>query len=391
MRQTKKTLIPLVCFGLFITGYYLITLQFTIADIARDNGLDDFLMGLIITIQYIAMILLPIPLGNLSDKYGKKVIFYIQSIAFVVGNILIAASGQIVLLFLGVLIAGAGYGLMSFLSVAVVTDAYPEKASRFVHISSIAFCVGAVAAPLVSNMLMENGMAWRGLYLIICIAGVIGLAVLCFTKVEKVALAGREEMPKQKIRGLLKSPLLWMLGITIILYLGIETGASMIDSFFENVYPESEAGYSALSLSLFWFMFIPARMITGMWKKSKTPILVAAFVLCIVDLIVLSAIRMPVISVIGCAVLGFGCGPIWPTLMSLGSRTFYENSGLVSGISTSCTALGGAVSAPIMSGIAGWVGYEIVFLVVGAFAALGLIMYLITRKLFKQKGFMKLL
>ena len=394
MKQTKKLLIPLVCFGLFLTGYYLVTLQFTIKDMARDYGLNDTLMGLIITIQYIAMILLPIPLGGLSDKFGKKIVYYIQSISLVLGPLLIFLSQGSAVLFIGVLISGAGYGLMSFLSIAVVTDAYPHSAGKFVTISSMSFCVGAVLAPLISEAIIASGAGWRILYLIICIAAAAGLAALLVTKVEKVAIEGELEIPKQKVRQILKNPLIYILSVTIILYLCVEScGSSFIKSFFEGIYPQNTyaSTYAAWALSLFWLMFIPARTVTSMVKGKKYPLLIGAFLLCAVVLFFISFAKTEVASLVGFAVLGLACGPIWPTLMSLGSRAFYENSGFVSGINTSSTAFGGAVSAPLIGALAQNVGYDYIFIAVAVFALLGLVMYLVTVRNFGKKGLQSLL
>ena len=394
MRQTKKLLIPLVCFGLFLTGYYLVTLQYTIYDMAKEYGLNDTLMGLIITIQYIAMILLPIPLGGLSDRFGKKMVYYIQSISLVAGPLLVFLSGNTAVLFIGVLISGAGYGLMSFLSIAVVTDAYPHSAGKFVTISSMSFCVGAVLAPLVSNEIISSGAGWRVLYLIICIAAAVALAALIITKVEKVAIKGENEIPKQKIGQILKNPLIYILSLTIILYLCVEScGSSFIKSFFDNIYPQNiDAGtYAAWALSLFWLMFIPSRTVTSMVKGKKYPMLIGSFLLCAVVLLMISFVKTEEMSLIGFAVLGLACGPIWPTLMSLGSRAFYENSGFVSGINTSSTAFGGAVSAPLIGALAQNVGYDYIFIAVAVFALLGLGVYLITVRKFSKKGLKSLL
>ena len=390
MKQTKKTIFPLICISFILNGYYLTTLNKTLQNISAQYGLDDAAMGLLMTVQFIAMIVLSLPLGRLGDKIGKKKIYYIQSICFFVGMFLISFAPNMGFVITGIFFGGAGYGLMAFIASSIITDAYPQKAVRYMVLSNVVFSIGAITAPFVADGLIGGGMPWRQVYIIIGLAGVLCFVLLLFTKIEKTKLEDIHAETELSMGKLLKSPILLLIGVAMLMYMGMETGtSSFIDTFFTKSLATPEL--SALTLSVMWLMMMPSRLIISFKKGKKYPIIIGSFLLALMMGILITVIKDPVFNVVAFGVIGFAFGPIWPFLLSMGSRVFYSNSGMAAGVVSMSSGIGGALFPPFIGLVAGSMGYGYIFLIISALALAGVLAYGGAARLVRKRGITEVL
>jgi MFS family permease len=118
------------------------------------EGSTPALIGLAMSIYGLPQVLLQIPFGLMSDRYGRKRIIIIGLVLFFIGSVIAALSTTIY----GVLIGRAfqGAGAVSAVIMALVADLTQEvhrtKAMAIIGISiGMSFGVGIVAGPVISG------------------------------------------------------------------------------------------------------------------------------------------------------------------------------------------------------------------------------------------------
>src|SRR5665648_419740 len=74
-----------------VLGIYVALFQFTLLNFAQLYGLNSVMMGLFIAIQFFAIAVPPLFLGQLSAKIGKKKVLIISYILIILGALLVAS------------------------------------------------------------------------------------------------------------------------------------------------------------------------------------------------------------------------------------------------------------------------------------------------------------
>lgn len=128
----------------------------------------------------IALIILALVSGWLSDKFGRKPIMLIAGLVSFVGAFILLFVRSTTLVTVAGAIIGMGIGTFLSASWALATDIVPrEEAARYLGIANIATCIGSGLARLLGGVLIDPinralGSASTG-YLLL-----FGLAALCF-------------------------------------------------------------------------------------------------------------------------------------------------------------------------------------------------------------------
>lgn len=82
--------------------------------------------------------------------------------------------------FISIFIIGAGFSVAEATLSAVLADEFPEKSTRHLNFSQVAFSIGALVGPFISAGLINNGLFFKDLYIcctvIFVILGVIFMA-----------------------------------------------------------------------------------------------------------------------------------------------------------------------------------------------------------------------
>ncbi|MDD5227466.1 MAG: MFS transporter [Methylococcales bacterium] len=142
------------------------------------DGATPALIGLAMSIYGLPQVVLQIPFGLMSDKFGRKKLIIIGLVLFFAGSVVAASSNDIY----GVLIGRAlqGVGAISAVIMALVADLTQEihrtKAMATIGISiGMSFGAGIVAGPIIAAMFGGiHGVFWTTAFLtLLAIATVI--------------------------------------------------------------------------------------------------------------------------------------------------------------------------------------------------------------------------
>lgn len=107
--------LALLCTVLFFYGFYLGGVQLVISEVSREYGQNAVGMGGLVAAQHVAAVVLPVVLGALADRIGKKPVLCIFAAVFAVGCFLAGLSKNLGVYVIGTASLGAAIAIKRFL------------------------------------------------------------------------------------------------------------------------------------------------------------------------------------------------------------------------------------------------------------------------------------
>lgn len=107
--------LALLCTVLFFYGFYLGGVQLVISEVSREYGQNAAGMGGLVAAQHVAAVVLPVVLGALADRIGKKPVLCIFAAVFAAGCFLAGLSKSLGVYVIGTASLGAAIAIKRFL------------------------------------------------------------------------------------------------------------------------------------------------------------------------------------------------------------------------------------------------------------------------------------
>jgi EmrB/QacA subfamily drug resistance transporter len=116
--------------------------------------------------------------GKLSDIYGRKPIFMIGIVIFLIGSALSGLSQNMGMLILFRGIQGIGAGSLFPVALAVIGDLFtPQERGKYQGLFGAVFGIAFVAGPLIGGFLTEN-VGWHWIFYVNIPIGIVALIVI---------------------------------------------------------------------------------------------------------------------------------------------------------------------------------------------------------------------
>ncbi len=181
MPEKRSPQVALVFVGLML-GNALAALDTTMVATATPTIVGD-LHGLRdlswITTAYLLGGMASMPIyGKLGDLYGRKRIFVVAMVLFLVGSALCGSSQSMLGLILFRALQGIGAGGLVSLPMAMLADLVPARdLGRWIGYSGFVFAFASVAGPLFGGVFTEHA-SWRWAFLVNLPLGAISLTIV---------------------------------------------------------------------------------------------------------------------------------------------------------------------------------------------------------------------
>ena len=212
------------------------------------QGATPTLVGLSIGIYGLTQACLQIPLGWLSDRWGRRPVILLGLVMFVVGGVVAALSSSIEGIIIGRAVQGSG-AISSVLLALLADVSRPEQRAKLMAAVGISigasFSLAIVAGPTLTHWLSLTDLFW-----FTAIAGSLGILLVAFGVPGNMAMQTQTTPFMQAMRACMQVPgLLWLVGSVLLIHL-LMTAVFMI-------FPYQLTQNFAWPLPTHWQIYLP--------------------------------------------------------------------------------------------------------------------------------------
>jgi EmrB/QacA subfamily drug resistance transporter len=174
----------LVIFSGLMLGMLLAALDQTIVStalprITGDLGGLEHLSWIISAYLLASTIGMPLS-GKLGDLFGRKLVFQLAIVVFLVGSVLAGLSQSMGQLIVFRAIQGVGGGGLMVLAMSIIAETVPPRErGRYQGYFGAAFGLSSIAGPLIGGAITDN-LSWRWVFYVNLPVGLVALAVITF-------------------------------------------------------------------------------------------------------------------------------------------------------------------------------------------------------------------
>jgi MFS family permease len=311
--------------------------------------------GLVLSGQFLGMLLSVPPGGHLADRIGRRPFLLASAVLTVAGLTATALAPGLGTLLAAAVVTGVGSGGFEVGVNAVEVDHVGEGAGRAMNLLHFFFGVGAIAGPVLAAGTLGLGLGWRVAFLAAAaLPAAVGLALLP----QRLLRSGKAAVHDPA--AIYRSAALWRYALVIALYVALETTAyGWAASYWER----RGAAFlpAALVASLFWSMLTLGRLLCGgladrmglarFVRRSAA----AALVACAAWM----AWPTPWLTLGSMLLLGLALSGIFPTTMALVTEAFPGHAGKVVAFLAVFASLGGFAGPTVAGRLADLAGIEI--------------------------------
>ena len=217
-RSNRPIILASVMLGMFLSAIEATIVATAMPSIVAD--LENFSLYSWVFSAYLlsssATVLL---FGKLADIYGRKPIYGIGMSVFLLGSILAGFAQSMVMLVIARFVQGIGAGAIMPIATTIVGDIYTreERAKEQGYLSSV-WGISAIIGPLIGAFFVDV-LTWRYVFWMNIPLGLLSVVGILFYL--------KEDMKQEKQEINVLSTLSLVFGISILMYLLVETGVSI--------------------------------------------------------------------------------------------------------------------------------------------------------------------
>ena len=353
-------------------GYLAVGLPLPVIPLFVHEKLNfsNFIVGLVIGIQFVATVLTRGYAGRLTDHHGGKRSALQGAVVCALGGLLYLIAATPALspaISLAVVIAGrlvAGFGESQFVTGCVswsIASVGPQRAGMSMSWTGIAmFAALAIGAPVGMALYQAYGLQTA---MIACIVAPLTAAAIALRNTSYSSSAG-QRLPFYRVIGQI-----WREGFGLMLQ-GV--GLSGLTAFASLYFAAKTWSHAGLVMTAFGVGFILVRLVLGHLPDKMSGYRVALWSLVIeaIGQAMVWTAPYEVVALIGALVTGLGCALVFPALgVEALKRVTPANRGSAMGAFVAFLDIAYGISGPAAGIIAGHFGYAAVYLF-GAICAL---------------------
>jgi MFS family permease len=326
-------------------------------------GFSNFVVGLVIGIQFLATVLTRGYAGRLTDRHGGKRSALQGSVVCALGGLfyLVAAMpGLSSVTSLTIIVIGrlaAGFGESQFVTGCVswsIASVGPQRAGMSMSWTGIAmFAALAIGAPI--GMALYQGYGLQSA-MIACILAPLIAGIVAWFQLSYTNPAG-QRLPFTKVIGQILRE-----GLGLMLQ-GV--GLSGLTAFASLYFAARGWGYAGLVMTAFGIGFIFVRLVLGALPDRMSGYRVAFWSLVVEAMgqAMIWGASNEIVALAGALVTGVGCALVFPALgVEALKRVLPANRGSAMGAFVAFLDIAYGISGPVAGGIASQFGYAAVYL-----------------------------
>jgi len=220
------------------------------------------------------------------------------------------------------LLAGAGQGTLDASTNVLVPAVFRERSVSAVNLLHFAFGAGAVLSP---KMISLSSSTWGNPMPTLWLAAALGAVAALATW--RWALDPNVARPPTSAAGtaIYRQPVLWLLSLVLFLGVGVEIGVGGWTTVYAGRTTALAEGTVANLVSGYWLALMAGRLLgaaLGVRLTSRRLAMLAIGGTCLGSVMLILGSGTVGWTVAGTLVVGLGVGPIFPTVVVLGTEAF---------------------------------------------------------------------
>ena len=368
MISTKSS--PPLWIGVAISFYAFIAIGIAEAglgvllpSILREYNLNSATITLLFVSQISGYIMAALTSSVVSSRLGLgKMLFFAASMLTMALSIYALSPTWGLMVAAGTLF-GLGIGLIDAgINTAIAQD---DRSTNLIGLLHGFYGIGALSGAAIATTLLASGMNWRQVYGVL--AGIVSLlmvsvfAAIIYRYPSLTRNKAASHTPAwQNLGRSLQTPLVWLTGIMLLIYVGLEASISnwaYIVQVSDRQIPALVAGYS---ISAYWLGLTVGRFMLGYFLRSLGAVRVISMSLVLLMIGLLAWWQLPA-QWISLPMIGFALAPIFPATIWLIPKQLPASlvPAAVS-FATSAASIGAAMIPSGVGWIASWSGLSII-------------------------------
>lgn len=312
-----------LCYGGMVTvaiGVNLLPVYFTTFS-SDFGGLNEEQLGRISAFMFAGIVMGILISGPLADRFGVRFFTTLGAAVSAAGLLLISAASDYNLLLAAGVVSGLGAGILDMIMSPIVSAVCANRRAIALNRLHAFYCLGAVGTVLAASASMYLGVSWR---LVSASMAVVPLALLVGFAVVPLPPLVHPDFTRDGLRLLMRRPRFLLALAAIALIGATEAGMSQ----WLPAYSERDLGYDRASsgaiLVAFSVAMASGRILASHRTNRLNPhvVLFVAGIICFGCYLSCTLSPIPLLALAASVLLGFACGPLWPTELAITADRF---------------------------------------------------------------------
>jgi fucose permease len=305
--------------------------------------------GLMVSIISIAYVSFSVIAGIFLSRFGIKPSFLFGYAALGIGLVSLYFMPGFSLVTGALFIVFAGFGFFEIGVNALASRIFVTKAALLMHLLHSFYGIGAMLGPKTAGIIADSiYFSWRHVYLFslpLVLLLFIPAILVRFPETHAEVSNTADTAPHRTFFDALRSPMVWLMSITLGLAVVIEMSSSNWGPlYFQDIYNFNPSTNGAAFLSAFFLVFTLSRLICGPFVEKIGYIrsfLASSF---IIFAIFVTGFCLGERGIYVLPALGFFIAMLWPTLMAVAIVYFGKDAPV---FASAMIAIGGLVNAVV--------------------------------------------
>lgn len=301
-------------------------------------------VGGIITAIFLGALVAQVVGGPIIDRLGYKKILFIALLVMSAGIFGMVVSRSLWIVLGMTFIAGLGHGSIDICVNVLISQVFNKRNVSALNLLNFFFGLGAFIGPFIVSLTLETlNSGMPVLWLAACVLFLTAPFVLRMKKFSRPLADTSTPVISTSIY---RSGLIWMLGLLLLLYVGVENGVGGWVTTYMHVTTSLKVETAALVTSGFWGAFTLSRLASAMLGTRLGSRRLLAFTLSLSiagGLLFSLSSGMETLSIIAVLLMGLGFGPVYPTTMATITTLYQNNPGAAVSVGAAMGSFGGTV------------------------------------------------
>ena len=354
MKNLRRVLLFILLFGTMLIFGIIENIKGVSYPLIKEQfGASWEQQGLMVSMLSIAYVSFSVIAGIFLGRFGIKPSFLFGFSALCAGLFSMFFMPGFFLTAAALFVVFAGFGFFEVGLNALATRLFITKAALLMNLLHSFYGIGAMIGPKAAGLIAGNArFGWRYVYffsLPLALAFFIPTIFIRFPEESRetalTAEAGQKKVSRKSFFDALKSPVVWLMSVTLGLCVTVEMSTSNWGvMYFNDVYKINPSTDGASFLSAFFLLFTVSRLVCGLFVEKIGYMRTLLFSASIVLAVFIAGFLLGEKGIYLLPSLGFFVAQFWPTLMAVAIVSFGVDAPV---FSSAMIAISGLLNAAI--------------------------------------------